>query len=93
MIFFVGSCLSNILINKTVQSGGLRTYRLFGMGAQQLYKRAADVSEIKKRSANATTRLNQKLEQEKQVDRDIKNSTIMDSVYGICEGDKDVYLC
>ena len=43
------------------------------MGAQQLYKRAADVSEIKKRSANATTRLNQKLEQEKQVDRDIQN--------------------
>ena len=71
--FFVGSCLSNILINKTVQSGGLRTYQLFGMGAQQLYKRAADVSEIKKRSANATTRLNQKLEQEKQVDRDIQN--------------------
>ena len=45
-------------------------------------ERAADVSEIKKRSANATTWLNQKLEQEKQVDRDIKNCTIVGSVYG-----------
>ena len=66
-------------------------------------ERAVDLSEIKKRSANATTWLTQKLEQEKQVDRDIKNkknrltdiknSTIMGSVYGICEGDKDAYLC
>ena len=56
-------------------------------------ERAVDLTEIKKRSANATTWLNQKLEQEKQVDQDIKNSTIMVSVYGICEGDKDVYLC
>ena len=56
-------------------------------------ERAVDLTEIKKRSANATTWLNQKLEQEKQVDRDIKNSTIIVSVYGICEGDKDVYLC
>ena len=55
------------------------------MGVQQLHKK----SSIKKISANATTWLNQKLEQEKQVDRDIKNSTIMGSVYGICEGDKD----
>ena len=53
-------------------------------------ERAADVSEIKKRSANATTWLNQKLEQEKQVDKDIKNSTIVGSVYGLCESDKDV---
>ena len=52
-------------------------------------KRAADVSEIKKRNANATTWLNQELEQEKQVDRDIKNGAIMGSVYGLCEGDKD----
>ena len=36
-------------------------------------ERAVDLSEIKKRSANATTWLTQKLEQEKQVDRDIKN--------------------
>ena len=55
------------------------------MGVQQLHKK----SSIKKRSANATTWLNQKLEQEKEVDKDIKNSTIVGSVYGLCESDKD----
>ena len=67
-------------------------------------ERAVDLSEIKKRSANATTWLTQKLEQEKQVDRDIKNkknrltetsrtARLWVTVYGICEGDKDAYLC
>ena len=95
--FVVDSCLNNILINKIVKEENnledLENIDCLEWVYSNCTERAVDLTEIKKRSANATTWLNQKLEQEKQVDRDIKNSTIIVSVYGICEGDKDVYLC
>ena len=95
--FVVDSCLNNILINKIVKEENnledLENIDCLEWVYRNCTERAVDLTEIKKRSANATTWLNQKLEQEKQVDRDIKNSTIIVSVYGICEGDKDVYLC
>ena len=95
--FVVDSCLNNILINKIVKEENnledLENIDCLEWVYSNCTERAVDLTEIKKRSANATTWLNQKLEQEKQVDQDIKNSTIMVSVYGICEGDKDVYLC
>ena len=95
--FVVDSCLNNILINKIVKEENnledLENIDCLEWVCSNCTERAVDLTEIKKRSANATTWLNQKLEQEKQVDRDIKNSTIIVSVYGICEGDKDVYLC
>ena len=82
------------MINKTVKEEnnpeGLENILCLKWVYNNCTERAADVSEIKKRSANATTWLNQKLEQEKQVDKDIKNSTIVGSVYGLCESDKDV---
>ena len=78
--FFVGSCLSNILIKKIVKEENnpedLEHIDCLEWVHSNCTKRAADVSETIW-SANATTWLNQKLEQEKQVDRDIQNSTIM----------------
>ena len=95
--FVVDSCLNNILINKIVKEEnnleGLENIDCLEWVYDNSTERAVDFTKIKKRSANATAWLDQKLEQEKQVDRGIKSSTIMVSVYGICEGDKDIYLC
>ena len=48
--FFVGSCLSNILINKIVQSGGIILEHIDCLEwmHSNCTKRAADVSELKK---------------------------------------------
>ena len=95
--FLLDSCLNNILIDKIVKEEknpeGLENIDYLKWLCNNCAERAVHLNESKKRSANATTWYNEKLVKEKQIDRDIKNSTIMGSVYGICEGDTDVYLC
>ena len=95
--FLLDSYLNNILIDKIVKEEknpeGLENIDYLKWLCNNCTERAVHLSESKKRSANATTWYNEKLVKEKQIDRDIKNSTIMGSVYGICEGDTDVYLC
>ena len=68
--FLVDSCLNNILIAKIVKEEnnpeGLENIDCLKWLYNNCIERAGDFSEIKKRSANATTWLSQKLEQEKQ---------------------------
>ena len=68
--FLDDSCLNNILIDKIVKEKnnpeGLENIDCLKWLYSNCKERAVDFSEIKKRSANATTWLNKKLEQEKQ---------------------------
>ena len=68
--FLVDSCLNNILINRIVKDGNnpesLENVNCLKWLYNNCTERAVDISEIKKISANATTWLNKKSEQEKQ---------------------------